>query len=410
MTVQGNTTVTWTNNDTVLHTVTSGNSNSGPSRVFDSSLIEPNNQFNYTFSDDGQFEYYCTLHPFMVGKITVTKEIQPIVTTPDKMPKSFNVSIVEGSAFPSNRIFFSPSEVNVAPNATVVWTNNDSIIHSVTSGKPREAPTGEFDSGIIQPTNTFNHTFSKTGTYDYYSNIHPYMVGKIIVGLYTYNLQIDNRTYPISFLLTGDGNQIQKIRLQTLNPTLELRMISASPGNLTLVIPRALLDKLEPNGKDDAFGVIANRAVGFEETSTTPTSRTLALQFDPGVNYIQILGTKSVEPKINQTVLPLSANTNESKTPTSMPETPTKSEVPLTESNPLMNDGSSQSDGSTVSIEPGSSVPSNGKSFAPDTTTASKGDTVTWINEDTTLHTVTSGTPDEGNSGSEFDSSYLACR
>ena len=91
-----------------------------------------------------------------------------------------------------------------------------------------------------------------------------------------------------------------------------------------------------------------------------------------------------------------------------MPETPTKSEVPLTESNPLMNDGSSQSDGSTVSIEPGSSVPSNGKSFAPDTTTASKGDTVTWINEDTTLHTVTSGTPDEGNSGSEFDSSYLA--
>ena len=344
----------------------------------------------------------------MVGKITVTKEIQPIVTTPDKMPKSFNVSIVEGSAFPSNRIFFSPSEVNVAPNATVVWTNNDSIIHSVTSGKPREAPTGEFDSGIIQPTNTFNHTFSKTGTYDYYSNIHPYMVGKIIVGLYTYNLQIDNRTYPISFLLTGDGNQIQKIRLQTLNPTLELRMISASPGNLTLVIPRALLDKLEPNGKDDAFGVIANRAVGFEETSTTPTSRTLALQFDPGVNYIQILGTKSVEPKINQTVLPLSANTNESKTPTSMPETPTKSEVPLTESNPLMNDGSSQSDGSTVSIEPGSSVPSNGKSFAPDTTTASKGDTVTWINEDTTLHTVTSGTPDEGNSGSEFDSSYLA--
>src|SRR4029078_197296 len=185
-------------------------------------------------------------------------------------------------------------------------------------------------------------------------------------------------------------------------------MISPSPGNLTLVIPRTLLDKLDSNGKDDAFGVIANRAVGFEETSTTPTSRTLVLQFDPGVNYIQILGTKSVEPKINQTVLPLSANTNESKTPTSMPETPTKSEVPLTESNPPMNDGSSQTGRSTVSIVPGSSVPSNSKFFAPERTTASKGDTVTWINEDTTLHTVTSGTPDEGNSGSEFDSSYLA--
>ena len=142
LTIQGNTTVSWTNNDTVLHTITSGDPGAGPSGVFDSSLIGPNNQFNYTFSAEGQFKYYCTLHPFMTGTVTVTKQIQPIVTTPDKLPKMFNVSIAEGSSFPNNRIFFAPPEINVAPNATVVWTNNDSIIHSVTSGKPREAPTG----------------------------------------------------------------------------------------------------------------------------------------------------------------------------------------------------------------------------------------------------------------------------
>ena len=150
LTIQGNTTVIWTNNDTVLHTVTSGNPNEGPSRLFDSSLIGPNNQFNYTFSDEGQFKYYCTLHPFMTGAVTVTKQIQPIVTIPDKLPEMFNVSIAEGSSFPNNRIFFAPPEINVAPNATVVWTNDDSIMHSVTSGKPREGPTEEFDSGIIQ--------------------------------------------------------------------------------------------------------------------------------------------------------------------------------------------------------------------------------------------------------------------
>jgi plastocyanin len=408
LTIQGNTTVTWTNNDTVLHTVTSGDPNAGPSRVFDSSLIGPNNQFNYTFSDEGQFKYYCTLHQFMTGTVTVTKQIQPIVTTPDELPKLFDVSIAEGSSFPSSRIFFAPPEINVAPNATVVWTNDDSIIHSVISGKPREPPTGEFDSGIIQSGNSFEHNFSKTGTYDYYSSLHPYMLGKVIVGLYVYNLQVGDRIYPISFLLTGDGNQLQKISLQTTNPLLEIRMASASAGNLTLVIPRALLDKVEPNGMDDAFGVVANRAVGFEETSTTPTSRTLVVQFDPGVNYIQILGTKSIEPKINQAVLPSSANTSELKTRTNMPETPTKSEVPLTEPKPPVKDVPSQSDGSTVSIVPGSSVPSNGKYFVPETTTVSKGDTVTWTNEDTVLHTVTSGASDEGNSGAEFDSSYLA--
>ena len=66
------------------------------------------------------------------------------------------------------------------------------------------------------------------------------------------------------------------------------------------------------------------------------------------------------------------------------------------------------SGGDSVTISPGSSVPSNGKFFVPETLTVSKGTTVTWTNEDTTLHTVTSGNPEAGNSGTEFDSSYLA--
>ena len=66
------------------------------------------------------------------------------------------------------------------------------------------------------------------------------------------------------------------------------------------------------------------------------------------------------------------------------------------------------SGGNSVTISAGSSVPSNGKFFVPETLMVSKGTTVTWTNEDTTLHTVTSGSPESGNSGTEFDSSYLA--
>ena len=68
----------------------------------------------------------------------------------------------------------------------------------------------------------------------------------------------------------------------------------------------------------------------------------------------------------------------------------------------------SASGGNSVTISPGSSVPSNGKFFVPETLTVSKGTTVTWTNEDTTLHTVTSGSAESGNSGTEFDSGYLA--
>ena len=68
----------------------------------------------------------------------------------------------------------------------------------------------------------------------------------------------------------------------------------------------------------------------------------------------------------------------------------------------------STSGGNSVTISPGSSVPSNGKFFVPETLTVSKGTTVTWTNGDSTLHTVTSGSAESGNSGTEFDSSYLA--
>ena len=74
----------------------------------------------------------------------------------------------------------------------------------------------------------------------------------------------------------------------------------------------------------------------------------------------------------------------------------------------MANNASAASGGNSVTIAPGSSTPSNGKFFEPETLTVSKGSTVTWTNGDSTLHTVTSGSAESGNSGTEFDSSYLA--
>ena len=74
----------------------------------------------------------------------------------------------------------------------------------------------------------------------------------------------------------------------------------------------------------------------------------------------------------------------------------------------MANNASAASGGNSVTIAPGSSTPSNGKFFEPETLTVSKGSTVTWTNADSTLHTVTSGSAESGNSGTEFDSSYLA--
>src|ERR671922_811339 len=69
-------TVTWTNDDTQPHTVTSGQ-NGQPDGKFDSSpnfnpLMAPGQTFEHTFTEAGQYPYYCALHPNMVGTVSVS--------------------------------------------------------------------------------------------------------------------------------------------------------------------------------------------------------------------------------------------------------------------------------------------------------------------------------------------------
>ena len=64
------TTVTWTNMDTVAHSVVSGTPNQ-PSGLFQSSLLGNGQSFSYTFDTPGTYTYYCGPHPYMTGTIVV---------------------------------------------------------------------------------------------------------------------------------------------------------------------------------------------------------------------------------------------------------------------------------------------------------------------------------------------------
>ena len=66
--------VTWENDDTAAHTVTSGTPTEGPSGVFDSSLVMAGSSFSHTFEDAGSFDYFCMVHPWMQGMVMVTDE------------------------------------------------------------------------------------------------------------------------------------------------------------------------------------------------------------------------------------------------------------------------------------------------------------------------------------------------
>jgi plastocyanin len=65
--------VTWTNDDRAAHTVTSGDAEAvEPDGVFDSKIMGPNAKFSHVFEEAGNFDYYCALHPFMTGTVTVS--------------------------------------------------------------------------------------------------------------------------------------------------------------------------------------------------------------------------------------------------------------------------------------------------------------------------------------------------
>lgn len=59
------TTITWKNNDSTAHTVTASGG------AFDSGRLESGQEFGFTFSEPGTYEYACTIHPSMKAEVTV---------------------------------------------------------------------------------------------------------------------------------------------------------------------------------------------------------------------------------------------------------------------------------------------------------------------------------------------------
>lgn len=59
--------VTWVNDDQIPHTVAETH------KVFRSGALDTNDSFSWVFNTPGEFEYFCALHPQMIGKIVVSQ-------------------------------------------------------------------------------------------------------------------------------------------------------------------------------------------------------------------------------------------------------------------------------------------------------------------------------------------------
>lgn len=98
----------------------------------------------------------------------------PAPSTPADNGASSTVQIPSGASALGNQAF-PPNPLTVDAGTTVTWMNTDSIAHTSTSDG------AGWDSGIIAPGAQFSVALNTAGTFHYHCQIHPGMVGTVVV-------------------------------------------------------------------------------------------------------------------------------------------------------------------------------------------------------------------------------------
>jgi plastocyanin len=97
------------------------------------------------------------------------------------------VSIVEEASEMGDQAY-DPNPVKVKAGGTVTWSNDDIQAHTITSGTDYSDPNmgKEFDSSpglstLLSTNQTFSHKFTTAGEFPYFCQLHPTMLGKVVV-------------------------------------------------------------------------------------------------------------------------------------------------------------------------------------------------------------------------------------
>jgi len=161
--------------------------------IFELTFVDPKNAMgSWEFKGNALAVHTMNTNTFTVSYSvsatakTVEMKIESKTSEPSETtePKIVNVSIPAGTSSPgceTSNACYTPASVTINVGDTVKWDNVDTAAHTVTSGSPADGPSGVFDSSLIMGKASFEHTFDKAGTYDYFCMVHPWMVGNVKV-------------------------------------------------------------------------------------------------------------------------------------------------------------------------------------------------------------------------------------
>ena len=201
---------------------------------------------------------------------------------------------------------FIPSMVTIDVGGEVIWENNDTAAHTITSGTAAGGPDGYFDSSLVIAGSTFSHTFAEAGTYDYFCMVHPWMVGSVMVSAEEMEHSEEMESGDMEgmkhsdehaavgvedlsdqFTATVTSGVIHHIGGNTDDATLVVHLFGADDdGELKITLNSDIITPFD----DGSYFVIVNS----EETDFEQMGNTLHISYEAGTEKIEIVGSHVV--------------------------------------------------------------------------------------------------------------------
>jgi len=200
---------------------------------------------------------------------------------------------------------FIPSMVTIDIGGEVIWQNNDTAAHTITSGTAVEGPSGVFDSSLVMAGSSFSHTFDAAGTFDYFCMVHPWMAGAVMVsseeihgdmeemeGMKEMGHSDDHAAKGIEdlsdqFTTTLTSGVIHHIGGNTDDATLLVHLFGADDdGKLEITLNSDIITPFD----DGSYFVL----VDSEEAEFEQMGNTLHVEYSAGTEKIEIVGSHVV--------------------------------------------------------------------------------------------------------------------
>ena len=197
-------TIIWVNQDSVAHRIVSGQQQSmttgtkgqqiatapsfTPDGQIDTGIIAPGQSLKFTITGTGVYSFYDPSNTWINGNILSVSQISS--APPVQVSILPGSSTSGGAASQQNQNYvngyYTPDQIQITPGTTIIWTNNDSVAHSIWSGTATLStvnpyvPDGKIKSGSIAPGQTFQVIINSTGITRFYDPSYTWMNGIIV--------------------------------------------------------------------------------------------------------------------------------------------------------------------------------------------------------------------------------------